>query len=128
MGWKIQPTCLVNFEDVRIPAKNLVGKEGIGFKIAMKALDGGRVNIASCSLGGASFCLEAAKIYMHNRKQFGKKLSELQYLQFKFSDMATDLVSSRLIVRRAAAMIDNDDPNKSLYSAMAKQSATDKCQ
>lgn len=75
MGWKIQPTCLVTFEDVRIPARNLVGKEGIGFKIAMKALDGGRVNIASCSLGGASFCLEAAKIYMQNRKQFGKKLS-----------------------------------------------------
>ena len=73
----------------------MIGKEGDGFKIAMKALDGGRINIASCSLGGAAFCLEAAKKYINTRTQFGKKLSEFQYLQFKFADMATDLISSR---------------------------------
>ncbi|CAM6002516.1 unnamed protein product [Sphagnum balticum] len=95
MGWTIQPTALVSFDNVRIPARNLIGKEGDGFKIAMKALDGGRINIASCSLGGAAFCLEAARKYMNTRKQFGKKLADFQYLQFKLADMATDLVSSR---------------------------------
>jgi alkylation response protein AidB-like acyl-CoA dehydrogenase len=95
MGWTIQPTALVSFDNLRISADNLIGKEGDGFKIAMKALDGGRINIASCSLGGAAFCLEAAKKYMNSRKQFNKKLSEFQYLQFKFADMAADLVSSR---------------------------------
>lgn len=95
MGWTIQPTALVTFDNVRVPARNLVGGEGNGFKIALKALDGGRINIASCSLGGAAFCLEAARKYMGSRKQFGQKLTEFQYLQFKFADMATDLVSSR---------------------------------
>jgi isobutyryl-CoA dehydrogenase len=95
MGWTNQPTALVSFDNVRVPAANLIGKEGDGFKIAMKALDGGRINIASCSLGGAAFCLEAAKKYINTRKQFGKKLSEFQYLQFKYADMASDLVSSR---------------------------------
>ena len=95
MGWTIQPTALVTFDNVRVPARNMIGKEGDGFKIAMKALDGGRINIASCSLGGAAFCLEAAKKYINTRTQFGKKLSEFQYLQFKFADMATDLISSR---------------------------------
>lgn len=95
MGWIIQPTTLVTFDNVRVPAKNRIGPEGIGFKIAMKALDGGRVNIASCSLGGAAFCLETARRYLLNRKQFGKRLADLQYLQFKFADMATDLVASR---------------------------------
>jgi len=95
MGWTIQPTALVTFDNVRVSAENLIGAEGDGFKIAMKALDGGRVNIGSCSLGGATFCLQAAKNYLNSRKQFGKKLSEFQYLQFKFADMAADLVSSR---------------------------------
>lgn len=95
MGWTIQPTALVTFDNVRIPARFRIGEEGVGFKIALKALDGGRINIASCSLGGAAFCLEAAKNYINNRKQFGQKLSDFQYLQFKFADMATDLVSSR---------------------------------
>lgn len=95
MGWTIQPTALVTFDNVRVPASQLIGIEGSGFKIAMKALDGGRVNIASCSLGGAAFCLEAARKYLNSRKQFGKKLSEFQYLQFKFADMASDLVTSR---------------------------------
>lgn len=95
MGWTIQPTTLVTFDNVRIPAKNRIGAEGIGFKIAMKALDGGRINIGSCSLGGATFCLEAAKKYLNSRKQFGKPLSDFQYLQFKYADMASDLVTSR---------------------------------
>lgn len=95
MGWTIQPTALVTFDNVRIPARFRIGDEGIGFKIAMMALDGGRINIASCSLGGAAFCLEAAKKYLHSRKQFGKKLADFQYLQFKFADMASDLVASR---------------------------------
>ena len=95
MGWTIQPTVLVTFDNVRIPEANLLGKEGDGFKFAMMALDGGRINIASCSLGGAAFCLEAARNYMNSRKQFGKKLADFQYLQFKFADMASDLVASR---------------------------------
>jgi len=95
MGWTIQPTALVTFDNVRIPAENLISTEGSGFKIAMQALDGGRINIASCSLGGATFCLEAAKKYMNSRIQFGKKISDFQYLQFKYADMAADLVSSR---------------------------------
>jgi isobutyryl-CoA dehydrogenase len=97
MGWTIQPTALVSFDNVRIPSANLIGREGDGFKIAMRALDGGRINIASCSLGGAAFCLEAAKKYMNSRKQFNKKLSEFQYLQFKYADMAADLVTSRYL-------------------------------
>lgn len=95
MGWTIQPTTLVTFDNVRIPSRYLIGQEGQGFKIALKGLDGGRVNIASCSLGGAAFCLEAARNYMNQRKQFGQKLSQFQYLQFKFADMASDLVTSR---------------------------------
>lgn len=95
MGWTIQPTALVSFDNARIPVANLIGKEGDGFKIAMRALDGGRINIASCSLGGATFCLEAARKYLNTRKQFNKKLSEFQYLQFKYADMASDLVTSR---------------------------------
>ena len=97
MGWTIQPTALVTFDGVRVPAANLVAKEGDGFKIAMKALDGGRINIASCSLGGAAFCLEAAKKYLNSRKQFGQKLADFQYLQFKYADMASDLVASRYL-------------------------------
>ncbi len=88
---------MVTFDNVRIPAENLISKEGDGFKIAMRALDGGRINIASCSLGGAAFALEAAKKYMNSRKQFGKKLSDFQYLQFKYADMAADLVTSRYL-------------------------------
>jgi isobutyryl-CoA dehydrogenase len=101
MGWTNQPTALVSLDNVRVPVANLIGKEGDGFKIAMKALDGGRINIASCSLGGAAFCLEAAKKYMNNRKQFGKKLSDFQYLQFKYADMASDLISSRYSIAYA---------------------------
>lgn len=134
MGWTIQPTTLVTFDNVRIPEANRIGIEGDGFKFAMKALDGGRVNIASCSLGGATFCLEAARNYMNSRKQFGRKIADFQYLQFKFADMASDLVASRyfqillrLMVRKAAQLLDCDDANKTIYSAMAKKIATELC-
>jgi len=127
MGWRNQPTSMVMFEDCKIPKSNLIGSKGIGFKIAMKGLDGGRINIASCSLGGASFCLDTANEYVRSRKQFGKPLADLQNIQFKLADMATDLTASRLMVRNAARMMDEDHPEKTMYSAMAKRFATDKC-
>lgn len=127
MGWNVQPTQMVLFDNVRVPKSNLVGTRGQGFKIAMMGLDGGRINIASCSLGGAAFCLDAAKEYMKTRKQFGKSLSDFQYLQFKVAEMATDLQVSRLITRQAALAIDNKSPNKTIYAAMSKLEATEKC-
>src|SRR6476659_11513243 len=99
LGWNSQPTAAVIFDNCRVPIENLVGNEGDGFKIAMKALDGGRVNIAACSLGGARACLEAAKTHLGVRKQFGKTLSEFQALQFRMADMATELEAARLMVR-----------------------------
>ena len=127
MGWNVQPTQMVIFEDLKVPKKNLIGKAGEGFKFAMSGLDGGRINIASCSLGGAAYCFEAAKEYIKQRKQFGKPLSDFQYLQFKIAEMATNLQVSRNITRFAATCIDNKSPDKTLYSAMAKTFATEKC-
>jgi isobutyryl-CoA dehydrogenase len=130
MGWRNQPTSMVTFDNVRVPQKNLLGKEGEGFKFAMKGLNGGRINIASCSLGGAALALNEAITYAQNRKQFNKALSEFQNVQFKLADMATDLVTSRLIVRKACNMMDNPqstDSQKIMYSAMAKKHATDVC-
>ncbi len=127
MGWNVQPTQMVIFEDLKVPKANVVGKVGQGFKIAMMGLDGGRINIASCSLGGAAYCYEAAKDYIKSRKQFGKALSEFQHLQFKLADMATDLQVSRNITRSAAISIDQNSPDKTVYSAMAKNFATEKC-
>jgi len=127
MGWKNQPTSMVMFEDCKIPKENLIGTKGSGFKIAMQGLDGGRINIASCSLGGAAFCLDTARDYVKSRKQFGKPLSDFQNIQFKLADMATDLVASRLMVRNAARMIDSQHPEKTMFSAMAKRYATDSC-
>ena len=130
MGWKMQPTCMVMLEDCRVPAKNLIGKQGDGFKYAMNALNGGRINIASCSLGGADFAQEQAKTYATDRKQFNKPLIAFQNVQFKLAEMATDLATSRLIVRKAAEIMDNPDStfdDKVLYSAMSKLQATDKC-
>eukprot|EP01016_Furgasonia_blochmanni_P014286 TRINITY_DN1745_c0_g1_i3.p1 TRINITY_DN1745_c0_g1~~TRINITY_DN1745_c0_g1_i3.p1 ORF type:complete len:253 (-),score=46.84 TRINITY_DN1745_c0_g1_i3:63-821(-) len=127
LGWNSQPTTMVLFEDCRVPVANLIGKPGEGFKIAMKALDGGRINIASCSLGGAAFCLDAAQDYVQTRKQFGQPLSAFQNTQFKLADMVTDLTASRLIVRNAARMMDADHPDKTVYAAMAKKFATDAC-
>ena len=125
MGWNAQPTRLVTFEDVRIPAENLLGEEGEGFKFAMMGLDGGRINIAVCSVGTAQAALNTAKAYMQERTQFGKPLAAFQALQFKLADMATELVAARQMVRLAASKVDNNDADKTTYCAMAKQFATD---
>lgn len=125
MGWNAQPTAMVSFDDCRVPAANRVGAEGEGFRIAMAGLDGGRINIASCSLGGAGFALETAKAYLQTRKQFGRALAEFQGLQWRLADMATELDAARLMVRRAAHALDNKDPKATQYCAMAKRFATD---
>ena len=125
LGWNSQPTAAVIFEDARVPAENLLGSEGEGFKFAMMGLDGGRVNIAACSLGGARACLEAAQEHMGQRRQFGQSLNQFQALQFKFADMATQLEAARLMVWQAAGSLDRNAPEKTLHCAMAKRFATD---
>jgi alkylation response protein AidB-like acyl-CoA dehydrogenase len=125
MGWNSQPTAQVNFDNVRVPAENRVGAEGDGFRFAMMGLDGGRLNIASCSLGGAGFALDTAKAYMEQRSQFGRPLKDFQALQFKLADMATELDAARLMVRRAADSLDKRDPEATKQAAMAKRFATD---
>ena len=125
MGWHSQPTRSVTFDDVRVPANHLLGKEGDGFKIAMKGLDGGRINIATCSVGAAQGALDAATRYMHERSQFGRKLADFQALQFKIADMATELVAARQMVRMAASRLDAGSPQATVYCAMAKRLATD---
>lgn len=125
MGWNAQPTAQVIFEDCRIPAENRVGAEGDGFKFAMAGLDGGRINIGCCSLGGAQAALDAALSYTRERRQFGKAISEFQNTQFKLADMATELEASRLMIYRAANMLDNKISNAGAACAMAKRFATD---
>lgn len=125
LGWNSQPTVMVYFENCHVPAENLIGPEGDGFKIALNALNGGRINIAACSLGGAHACLNLVKKYMAERQQFGKKLSEFEALQFKIADMATELDAARLMVYRAAHAIDTNHPEAPMYCAMAKRFATD---
>ena len=125
MGWNAQPTAQVNFDNVRVATENRVGAEGDGFRFAMMGLDGGRLNIASCSLGGAGFALETAKAYMETRNQFGRPLKDFQALQFKIADMATELDAARLMVRRAADALDKRDPEATKQAAMAKRFATD---
>jgi len=125
MGWNSQPTAMVNFEDCRVPVSNRIGEEGDGFKIAMQGLDGGRLNIAACSIGAARACLDAAREHMQVRKQFGRKLAEFQALQFKLADMATELEASRLMVHRAASKLDAKASDATLHCAMAKRFATD---
>ncbi|PJE41840.1 MAG: acyl-CoA dehydrogenase [Pseudomonas sp.] len=127
MGWRAQPTRTITFEGVRIPAGNRIGPEGQGFVYAMKGLDGGRINIASCSLGAAQAALEQSLRYVEERKQFGKPLSDFQSLQFKLADMLTDLTASRQMVRLAAHKLDHAHSEASLYCAMAKRFATDHC-
>ncbi|RZJ04380.1 MAG: acyl-CoA dehydrogenase [Brevundimonas sp.] len=127
MGWNSQPTAIVSFDDCRIPAGNLLGKEGDGFRYAMMGLDGGRLNIAACSLGGARLALETALDYVASRKQFGKALAEFQNTQFKLADMATQLEAARLMVLRGAWAIDTNHPEKTKWCAMAKRLATDAC-
>ncbi|MBI1626638.1 acyl-CoA dehydrogenase family protein [Comamonas suwonensis] len=125
MGWNSQPTRVINFDKVRIPANHLLGREGEGFKIAMKGLDGGRINIATCSVGAAQGALTQAQSYMQERKQFGKPIASFQALQFKLADMATELVAARQMVRLAASKLDAGARDASTYCAMAKRFATD---
>ena len=125
MGWKNQPTRLVSLTDVKVSKENLVGEEGKGFKIAMQGLDGGRINIATCSIGTAQSALEEAQNYMNQREQFGKKISEFQTMQFKIADMVTELIAARTMTRLAASKLDKNDSEETIYYAMAKRFATD---
>jgi alkylation response protein AidB-like acyl-CoA dehydrogenase len=125
MGWNAQPTRMVSFEDVVVDESSRLGEEGDGFKFAMQGLDGGRINIATCSIGTAQQALNTARAYMHERSQFGKTLASFQALQFKLADMATELVAARQMVRLAASKIDNEHADKTTYCAMAKRFATD---
>ncbi|WP_137167019.1 acyl-CoA dehydrogenase family protein [Salinimonas lutimaris] len=125
MGWNAQPTRMITFEDVQLQADWLLGEEGDGFRFAMMGLDGGRINIATCSVGTAQQALDTARNYMHEREQFGKPLAAFQALQFKLADMATELVAARQMVRLAAWKLDNQDADRTTYCAMAKRFATD---
>ena len=125
MGWNAQPTRMITFDNVSIPASHLLGEEGQGFTFAMKGLDGGRINIATCSIGTAQQALNTARDYMHERQQFGKPLAAFPALQFKLADMATELVAARQLVRLAAFKLDEQDPQATAYCAMAKRFATD---
>lgn len=125
MGWNAQPTRMITFENVELQADWLLGAEGQGFKMAMQGLDGGRINIATCSIGTAQQALNVARHYMQEREQFGKPIAAFQALQFKLADMATELVAARQMVRLAAFKLDNQDADKTTYCAMAKRFATD---
>ena len=127
LGWNSQPTAAVMLDDCEVPLVNRLGEEGEGFRFAMAGLDGGRVNIAACSLGGARACLESTTAYLRQRKQFGRPLAEFQALQFRLADMATELEAARLMVHRAAAALDGTAPDATLRCAMAKRFATDVC-
>ncbi|MGB3744633.1 MAG: acyl-CoA dehydrogenase family protein [Xanthobacteraceae bacterium] len=127
MGWNAQPTRAVLFQDARVPLDHRLGAEGSGFKIAMAGLDGGRLNIAACSLGGAQCALDKTLAYMSNRKAFGKRLDEFQALQFRLADMATALEASRALLWHAAAALDRKDAAAARLSAMAKRFVTDAC-
>ena len=125
LGWHSQPTAVVNFDQCRVPVANRIGAEGEGFRIAMSGLDGGRLNIAACSIGGAQFCLERTVDYMRERKQFGQRLADFQALRFRLADYATELEAARLMVRRAAAAVTSREPGGTRLAAMAKRFATD---
>jgi hypothetical protein len=125
LGWKTQPTAMVMFENCRVPVANRIGAEGEGFRIAMAGLDGGRLNIAACSIGGAQLCLDRTIAYMRERKQFGTRLADFQALAFRIADYATELEAARLMVRRAATAVTNAEPGATRLAAMAKRHATD---
>jgi len=125
LGWHSQPTAQVNFDGVRVPVENRVGDEGEGFRIAMAGLDGGRLNIGACSLGGAQRCLDEAVNYTKERKQFGKSIADFQNTQFMLADMATDLEAARALLYMAAAKVTEGAPDKTKFAAMAKRLATD---
>jgi alkylation response protein AidB-like acyl-CoA dehydrogenase len=125
LGWKSQPTAMVMFDGCRVPLENRIGREGEGFRIAMGGLDGGRLNIAACSIGGAQFCLDRTIDYMRERKQFGQRLADFQALRFRLADYATELEAARLMVHRAACAVANHEPGGTRLAAMAKRFATD---
>lgn len=125
MGWRAQPTAQVNFDGVRVPVENLVGGEGDGFKIAMAGLDGGRLNIGACSLGGAQRAIDEALAYTRQRSQFGKAIADFQNTQFRLADMETELQAARILLYAAAAKVTAQAPDKTKFSAMAKRFATD---
>jgi alkylation response protein AidB-like acyl-CoA dehydrogenase len=127
MGWNSQSTRPITFENVRVPVENRLGEEGEGFRFAMKGLDGGRINIATCSVGAAQGAYEAARRYMGERRQFGRALADFQALQFKLADLLANIVASRQMVRLAACKLDEGDPQAAAYCAMAKRLATDLC-
>ena len=125
MGWNAQPTRTITFEDVRVPVANRLGDEGQGFAIAMEGLDGGRINIATCSVGTAQQALQEAAAYVVERRQFGRPVADFQATQFRLADMLTELVAARQMVRLAASKLDEKDPQATTYCAMAKRFATD---
>ena len=125
LGWRSQPTAMVHLDAVRTPVANRIGEQGEGFRFAMAGLDGGRLNIAACALGGAAQAFEAARAYTGERRQFGRPVGDFQAVQFKLADMATELEAGRLMVRRAAAALDSGDPQATMLCAMAKRFATD---
>jgi alkylation response protein AidB-like acyl-CoA dehydrogenase len=125
LGWHSQPTAQVVLDGVRVPAENLVGNEGEGFRIAMSGLDGGRINIGACSLGGAQRALDETIGYTRDRKQFGKAIADFQNTQFTLADMATELEAARALLYMAAAKVTDDAPDKTRFAAMAKRLATD---
>jgi alkylation response protein AidB-like acyl-CoA dehydrogenase len=125
LGWHSQPTAQVNFDEVRVPAENLVGGEGEGFRIAMMGLDGGRLNIGACSLGGAQRCLDEAVNYTKERKQFGSPVADFQATQFTLADMETELQAARTLLYAAAVKVTDNAPDKTRFAAMAKRLATD---
>jgi alkylation response protein AidB-like acyl-CoA dehydrogenase len=125
LGWKTQPTTMVMFENCRVPVSNRIGAEGQGFKIAMAGLDGGRLNIGACSIGGAQFCLDRTIDYMKDRKQFGSRLADFQALQFRIADYATELEAARLLLHRAAVAVGTNEPGATRLAAQAKRLATD---
>ncbi|MET0545892.1 MAG: acyl-CoA dehydrogenase family protein [Caulobacterales bacterium] len=127
MGWRAQPTAMVNFDDCRVPASNLLGKEGDGFKYAMAGLDGGRLNIAACSLGGAQEALDRALRYSKDRKQFGQAIADFQATQFKLADMETEMQACRALLYEAARKFDASAPDTTQFCAMAKRFVTDTC-
>jgi len=125
LGWRTQPTAMVLFENCRVPVENLIGAEGEGFRIAMAGLDGGRLNIGACSLGGAQFCLDRTIDYMKERRQFGTRLADFQALQFRLADYATELDAARLLLHRAAVAVSEGEPGATQLAAKAKRLATD---
>jgi alkylation response protein AidB-like acyl-CoA dehydrogenase len=125
LGWHSQPTAMVIFENCRVPVENRIGPEGIGFKVAMAGLDGGRINIGACSLGGAQFCLDRTIEYMRERKQFGARLADFQALRFRIADYVTDLEAARLLLWKAAMKLEAKTPDARRYASMAKRRATD---